>query len=89
VLKDIGADRVPQVLVFNKLDAMDPAAVPRVLEDVMELGGELVPRIFVSARTGDGLPALRALLARQVVVPLGPEDGNTPGEMSVIGDVLP
>ena len=89
VLKDIGADRVPQILVFNKLDAMDPAAVPRVLEDVMELGGELVPRIFVSARTGDGLPALRALLARQVVVPVGPEDGSTPGEISVIGDVLP
>ncbi|PKO32882.1 MAG: GTPase HflX [Betaproteobacteria bacterium HGW-Betaproteobacteria-9] len=89
VLKDIGADRVPQILVFNKLDAMDPAAVPRVLEDVMELGGELVPRIFVSARTGDGLPALRALLARQVVVPVGPEDGSTPGDISVIGDVLP
>ncbi|MDO9031229.1 MAG: GTPase HflX [Hydrogenophaga sp.] len=88
VLKDIGADRVPQILVFNKLDAMDPAAVPRVLEDVMELGGELVPRIFVSARTGDGLPALRALLARQVV-PVGPEDGSTPGDISVIGDVLP
>ena len=79
VLKDIGADCVPQILVFNKLDAMDPAAVPRALEDVMELGGELVPRIFVSARTGDGLPALRALLARQVVVPVGPEDGSTPG----------
>lgn len=89
VLKDIGADRVPQILVFNKLDAMDPAAVPRVLEDVMELGGELVPRIFVSARTGDGLPALRALLAKQVVVPVGPEDGSTPGDISVIGDVLP
>jgi len=89
VLKDIGADRVPQILVFNKLDAMDPAAVPRVLEDVMELGGELVSRIFVSARTGDGLPALRALLARQVVVPVGPEDGSTPGDISVIGDVLP
>ncbi|MBU4180576.1 MAG: GTPase HflX [Gammaproteobacteria bacterium] len=89
VLKDIGADRVPQILVFNKLDAMDPAAVPRVLEDVMELGGELVSRIFVSARTGDGLPALRALLAKQVVVPVGPEDGSTPGDISVIGDVLP
>lgn len=79
VLKDIGADCVPQILVFNKLDAMDPAAVPRALEDVMELGGELVPRIFVSARTGDGLPALRALLARQVAAPVGPEDGSTPG----------
>jgi GTP-binding protein HflX len=83
VLKDIGADRVPQILVFNKLDAMDPAAVPRVLEDVMELDGVLMPRIFVSALTGDGLPALRALLAKQVTPSEGPDGGNTPG-----GDVL-
>jgi GTP-binding protein HflX len=83
VLKDIGADRVPQILVFNKLDAMDPAAVPRVLEDVMELDGVLMPRIFVSALTGDGLPALRALLAKQVTPSEGLDGGNTPG-----GDVL-
>ena len=89
VLKDIGADRVPQILVFNKLDAMDPAAVPRVLEDVMELDGVLMPRIFVSALTGDGLPALRALLAKQVTPSEGPDGGNTPGEMSLIGNVLP
>jgi len=89
VLKDIGADSVPQILVFNKLDAMDPAAVPRVLADVMELEGVLMPRIFVSARTGDGLPALRALLAKQVTPSEGPVDGNTPGEMSLIGNELP
>ena len=89
VLKDIGADRVPQILVFNKLDAMDPAAVPRVLEDAMELDGVLMPRIFVSALTGDGLPALRALLAKQVTPSEGPDGGNTPGEMSLIGNVLP
>jgi GTPase len=63
VLKDIGADRVPQILVFNKLDAMDPATVPQALSDEMELEGVSVPRIFVSARTGVGLPDLRALLA--------------------------
>ena len=89
VLKDIGANRVPQILVFNKLDAMDPAAVPRVLEDAMELDGVLMPRIFVSALTGDGLPALRALLAKQVTPSEGPDGGNTPGEMSLIGNVLP
>ena len=89
VLKDIGADRVPQILVFNKLDAMDPAAVPRVLEDVMELDGVLMPRIFVSALTGDGLPALRALLAKQVTPSEGPDGGNTAGEMSLIGNERP
>jgi len=63
--------------------------VPRVLEDAMELDGVLMPRIFVSALTGDGLPALRALLAKQVTPSEGPDGGNTPGEMSLIGNVLP
>ena len=63
VLKDIGADQVPQILVFNKLDAMDEANIPLVLSDQMELDGQTVSRIYVSAQTGEGLPALRALLA--------------------------
>ena len=67
VLRDIGAADVPQVLVFNKLDAMDPAQLPRVLSDVMELDGQSVPRIFVSALTGAGLPDLRAVLAQRLL----------------------
>jgi GTPase len=66
VLKEIGAQGVPQILVFNKLDAMDPAAAPQALSDQMELDGMSVPRIFVSARTGIGLPDLRSLLADSV-----------------------
>ena len=78
VLSDIGAEKVPQVLVFNKLDAMDPATAPRVLQDAMELDGHSVPRIFVSALQGTGLGELRALLAavvleRTVVVPPEPD----------------
>lgn len=67
VLHEIGASRVPQVLVFNKLDAMEPASAPRVLKDTMELDGQSVPRIFVSALAGTGLPELRALLASIVL----------------------
>jgi GTP-binding protein HflX len=67
VLHEIGADAVPQVLVFNKLDAMDPASVPRLLQDSMELDGVGVPRIFVSALAGTGIPELRALLAAIVL----------------------
>lgn len=67
VLKDIGADHVPQILVFNKLDAMDPDHVPLVLSNQMELEGLTVPRIYVSAKTGEGLPALRAALAAEVL----------------------
>lgn len=63
VLHEIGADRVPQVLVFNKLDAIEPERRPMHAEDRMELDGQLLPRIFVSARTGAGLDVLRRHLA--------------------------
>ena len=79
VLREIGADRVPQVLVFNKLDAMDPAVLPRVLEDRMELEGQSVPRIFVSALTGQGLPELRALLSALVLRRSDPEPSDDEG----------
>lgn len=78
VLREIGADNVRQVLVFNKLDAMDPATVPNVLRDVMELEGQSVPRIFVSARSGAGVAELRRLLA-ECVVASAPDEADTPG----------
>jgi GTP-binding protein HflX len=46
---------------------MEPASAPRVLKDTMELDGQSVPRIFVSALAGTGLPELRALLASIVL----------------------
>lgn len=89
VLKDIGADQVPQILVFNKLDAMDPAAVPHLLSDSMELDGASVSRIYVSAKTGEGLPELRSLLASRVMSQATALDPNTPGETPSIENVLP
>ncbi len=91
VLHDIGADQVPQVLVFNKLDAMDPASVPRVLQDEMELEGQAVPRIFVSAMTGAGLGELRALLTSTVLARARSQDAMDPGEVDGIaeGDTSP
>lgn len=86
VLKDIGADQVPQVLLFNKLDAMDPATVPHVLSDAMELEGRSVPRTFVSARTGVGLPELRALLAAHVIAQKPGSDPLLPGSLPEIGE---
>jgi GTP-binding protein HflX len=71
VLKDIGADQIPQILVFNKLDAMDPATVPALLVDLMELDGQSVPRIYVSARSGQGFPELRGMLAERVMSLVG------------------
>lgn len=63
VLAEIGAQDIPQVLVFNKLDALEPGQRPAVLQDSYEVNGVAVPRVFVSARSGEGLPALRQLLA--------------------------
>ncbi len=66
VLRDIGAADIPQILVFNKLDAVDPALQPLQSVDAMELDGQTVPRIFLSAHTGQGLDALRHLLAERL-----------------------
>jgi len=65
VLRDIGADTVPQLLVFNKLDALETAQHPLHLQDEMEIDGVQVPRIFLSARSGEGVPLLRAELSRR------------------------
>ncbi len=63
VLAEIGADQVSQILVFNKLDLVDP--LPRLLQDWVERpGAAAVPRVFVSAVHGTGLDALRALIAQ-------------------------
>lgn len=63
VLQDIGAGHVPQLLVFNKLDAMAPDALPAELVSTTELDGMPVQRVYVSALNGTGLPELRQLLA--------------------------
>ena len=63
VLHEIGAAGVPQILVFNKLDQMDPA--PREWLDWVEgHDGAAVQRVFVSALRGTGLDALRSLIAQ-------------------------
>jgi GTP-binding protein HflX len=66
VLGEIGAADIPQVLVFNKLDALDAERRPLQLEDTFDLEGVQMPRIFLSAKSGEGLPALRQELARIV-----------------------
>lgn len=67
VLAEIGAAGLPQLLVFNKLDRLPDDARPRHLIDRWELDGRSLPRCFVSAASGEGLPGLRAWLARQVL----------------------
>ena len=65
VLAEIGAQDVPQILVFNKVDALEAGQHPRALVDAVERdGGRRTPRVFVSALDGTGLAELREALAR-------------------------
>lgn len=66
VLAEIGAEEIPQLLVFNKLDAMLPGSMPSVLHDSIELDGHEVERVFVSALRGTGLSGLRSVLLDKV-----------------------
>ena len=72
VLSEIGAADIKQVLLFNKLDALAPEQRPQALEDSYEMDGRPVSRIFVSARTGEGLDTLRHRLAAIVLAVHGP-----------------
>ncbi len=63
VLTEIGAAEIPQVLVFNKLDALEIERRPLQMQDSFDLAGVQTPRIFLSARQGEGVAALRQQLA--------------------------
>ena len=88
VLEEIGAGKVPQILVFNKLDAIEIANKPLQLHDVFALKDAFsdvsrsVERVFVSALTSEGLPLLRTLLASHAA----PAAQIKPS--SVLGDVV-
>jgi GTP-binding protein HflX len=61
VLRDIGADTIRQVLVFNKIDAVPELAARGGTVERDEYGN--ISRVFLSARTGVGLDALRSVIA--------------------------
>ncbi|MFN3493901.1 MAG: GTPase HflX [Hydrogenophaga sp.] len=84
VLEDIGAGKVPQILVFNKLDAIDPDRKPLALQDSLELDGLSRDRVYVSALTGEGLERLRQRLASAVLASGRVRSTNSPGEADVI-----
>ena len=65
VLVEIGADTIDQLLVFNKIDAMDPDHLPIHRQDTFEIDSVQIPRIFVSAKEAVGLDNLRQFLTTQ------------------------
>lgn len=81
------AYRIPAVLVINKTDLMDDADSRDYLEAVSYLyrsiGYTVVP---VSAKTGDGLDALRRLLDGKVSLLSG---NSGVGKSSLINDLIP
>jgi GTPase len=67
VLAEIGAERIPQILVYNKLDSLPAEQRPRSQADVLESTlGVRTPRVFVSAREGQGLEQLRSLITEHL-----------------------
>ena len=79
VLREIGAADIAQLLVFNKLDAVPPEQRPALLQDMYDLDGRPVDRLFVSAKTGEGLGALRQKLAQTL---LAAQADMTPGDLA-------
>jgi GTP-binding protein HflX len=57
VLAEVGAERVPELLVVNKVDAADE-------ETLLRLKRTWPDAVFVSARTGAGIAELRATVER-------------------------
>jgi GTP-binding protein HflX len=68
VLSEIGAADIPQILAFNKLDALEIERRPLHLTGYFDLNGVQTPRVFISAKSGDGMSLLRQGLASAVGV---------------------
>ena len=62
VLAEVGADKLPELLVVNKVDAADE-------ETLLRLKREWPDAVFVSARTGLGIEELRAAIEARLPRP--------------------
>jgi len=89
VLESIGASAVPQIAVYNKIDRTGEN--PRAEHD--ESGR--VDRLWLSARTGEGIDLLRTALHRQLgtdlhhcVLRLPPGEGRARARLFAAGAVL-
>ena len=83
VLADIGAADIPQWLIFNKVDQLPPDRRPRQAEDMYDWDGRALPRVFLSAVTGQGMAVLRQRLAEfalsRLPQPIGTPDAQDMG----------
>lgn len=80
VLGEINAQGIAQILVFNKLDAIAAEHRPRSQElvDEYEINAlKICPRVYISAKTGQGLEILRQTIAAQLP-PSSPSASDMP-----------
>ena len=80
VLRDIGANDIEQILVFNKLDLIEHSRSPERMQDTLHHEGADITRLFVSTHTGEGLDALRDLLALRYQAFMAPVEGYKPAD---------
>lgn len=90
VLEEIGAEKVPQIQVYNKLDQVEGEA------SRVERGADgLAHRVWVSAHTGEGMDLLLEAIGEHLhqeyvrcLVRLGPIDGRLRARLFEAGRVL-
>ena len=88
VLKQLDADQVPQIRVYNKIDKLDRQ--PRITKN---LDGE-GRAVWLSATTGEGIPILKDAIARRLrqktvrrVIHLMPDQGRQRAKLFQLGAV--
>lgn len=90
VINEVGAADVPQLVVFNKIDLLQPPVEPHV--DYDEEGQPA--RVWVSAQNNLGIAALKDALASffkgrfvRMMIKLGPEAGHRRAQLYALGKV--
>jgi GTP-binding protein HflX len=91
VIAEVGAQDVPQLMVFNKIDKLEPAVEPKV--DVDEHGTPI--RVWLSAKTGQGVDLLMDSVASffkgafyTVALTLDVKAGKRRAELYELGTIL-
>ena len=88
VLKELDADQVPQIRVYNKIDKLDRE--PRITNNRAGEGRA----VWLSAITGEGIPMLKDAIARRLrqhtvtrVIHLSPGQGRQRAKLFELGAV--
>ena len=91
VLAEIGAGEIPQLLVFNKIDQLEGTLARR---DAVGSGSEGRERLWLSARSGAGLPLLREAMSARFgdrllagELRLAPDRGRMRSRLHALGAV--